>query len=242
MATIKDDIAFRPNAAAGITDKVRMGQLKQIKVAIASRRGDPLWGGPSAPKACLLGLLAVIVTVHITNLVWAQGHELAAILSAFIAFLAVYIVVILRAPHKTYSALIYDLLAQYEPRNVAAYQQLQEEVKDQGLFGDDALENWLLIEEGAVLGPAPISEEKKRFLEKRVDEAVTLRGPSSVTTDLAMYQVIRGELISDKLSTSIEVGDFLNDCGLASGTPEWQAALAGGPILVDGATMRFIRT
>jgi len=242
MATINDDSAFRPDAFAGNTDKIRMGHLKQIKVAIASQRGDPLWGGPSAPKACLLGLLAVIVTVHITNMVWVQGHELSALLAAFIAFLTVYIAVILRAPHKTYSALIYDLLAQYEPRNVAAYKQLQEEVKDQGLFGNDALDHWLLMEEGAVLGPLPISEAKKRFLEKRVNEAVTDRGHPSVTTDLAMYQVIRGELVSDKLATSIEVGDFLNDCGLASGTPEWQAALAGGPILVDGATMRFIRT
>lgn len=55
-----------------------------------------------------------------------------------------------------------------------------------------------------------------------------------------IFRVKRGEVESYDCATLSQVTSFLDACRLVSGSPEWEAALAGNPILIDGAMMQFI--
>lgn len=54
------------------------------------------------------------------------------------------------------------------------------------------------------------------------------------------FTVIRAGVTSDRKATLAEVHDFLDACGLMPDSVEWELALVGGPIQVDGAQIRFI--
>lgn len=53
------------------------------------------------------------------------------------------------------------------------------------------------------------------------------------------YKVERSGMPGDRHATQDEVEDFLDACGIKPESDEWEAALAGVPIAVDGASMKF---
>lgn len=65
------------------------------------------------------------------------------------------------------------------------------------------------------------------------------RGP--LVQEAATYRVERGGEVSPKLATQAEVEEFLVACGLQREGSDWEAALAGVPVDIDGAQIRFAR-
>lgn len=57
----------------------------------------------------------------------------------------------------------------------------------------------------------------------------------------AHFQVIRGGEVSSRIATFDEVAEFLGDCHFEQDSAHFEAALAGVPFEIDGATMRFVR-
>jgi hypothetical protein len=55
------------------------------------------------------------------------------------------------------------------------------------------------------------------------------------------YQVIRGGMVGNRVATNEEVTEFLRNCDMDPETPIFEAAMAGAPFEIDGATMRFVR-
>lgn len=86
-----------------------------------------------------------------------------------------------------------------------------------------------------VLGECSLPEYEKQEKEKHpVMEPFPIAEPYK-------FQVMRSDVISDKIATSGDVSDFLDACNISPGSQEWESAFAGVPIHVDGNTMRFIR-
>jgi hypothetical protein len=54
------------------------------------------------------------------------------------------------------------------------------------------------------------------------------------------FRVKRGSTEAYEVAGLAQVTDFLNAQGLLAGSPEWEAALAGNPIEVDGVNVQFI--
>lgn len=55
-----------------------------------------------------------------------------------------------------------------------------------------------------------------------------------------MYRIERGGISGSHEATQAEVEDFLDACGIVKESAEWEGALIGLPIQVDGSTIRFI--
>ncbi|AHZ73560.1 hypothetical protein OU5_P0308 (plasmid) [Pseudomonas mandelii JR-1] len=55
------------------------------------------------------------------------------------------------------------------------------------------------------------------------------------------FTIIRGGLEGNRKATLQEVHDFLDACGLSPESAQWEGAMAGVPIEVDGTTIRFVR-
>lgn len=141
-----------------VQDNVRMRDLRKIRRAVSMTNVASPPGGPAFPKAFLIGtVIALAVGQFVDWSVWAQ----------LVVFMAAFWAVVALSPHKTFASLIYDLLASYDPKDIGAYQRLQESVAENGLERL-ALECWLSDESCAIAGPAPIPGERLRFLERKV--------------------------------------------------------------------------
>ena len=55
------------------------------------------------------------------------------------------------------------------------------------------------------------------------------------------YQVMRDDMVGNRFATTEEVSEFLQNCHMEPETPIFEAAMAGLPFEIDGATMRFVR-
>lgn len=63
----------------------------------------------------------------------------------------------------------------------------------------------------------------------------------TVTPPPVYYQVIRGGMVGNRAATTEEVSEFLQNCHMVPETADFEAAMAGVPFEIDGATMRFVR-
>lgn len=141
--------------------KSRAGQLREIERAIRmARHGSYL--GPAGPNA----LVACLVVFGLGHMLRSFGLAMPWWVPMVAGFVASG-VVIASAKYRSYSALIYDLLVKYEPRNIMAYKALQDDVAKNGL-SRAAMEAWLEAEWDAVSAPQKMSDAQERFVSKKV--------------------------------------------------------------------------
>lgn len=55
------------------------------------------------------------------------------------------------------------------------------------------------------------------------------------------FPVTRGGVVSARPATIGEVSDLLDAGGLRAGSPDWDAAFAGAPVQLDGATLQLTK-
>lgn len=142
--------------------KSNAAQLREIEAAIRlSRNGGPF--GPAGGKAVLGGVGAYMALELAAYLGVPRPFWWTSLAAALVAAG----VILVRAPYKSYTALIYNLLLQYEPKDTAAYKTLQADVSAHGLRRQ-AVEAWLAAEWQAISTPLKMSEEQQRFVNKKV--------------------------------------------------------------------------
>lgn len=89
---------------------------------------------------------------------------------------------------------------------------------------------------------APPPESKKvnsqghDLFESALDEKLVVDNE-----DEKIFAVERAGKLGNALANRTEVEDFLCACGIQSSSQQWEAAMAGTPIHIDGANIRFIR-
>lgn len=145
-------------------DEHRGRQLRRIHQSMLTARK---LGGRPATGLATLSALAVLALAELARYVLRKiGFVDSAWLVSLILMALTYIGIMGHARHKTFSSLICNLLADYEPVNVKAYRELQDETAKNGLsFG--AIERWLEIEWDAV-EPPKLPAEQQRFVDKQI--------------------------------------------------------------------------
>lgn len=140
----------------------RIRQLREIGkvLRLANVGGKPASG---------LAMVCAISTLALAELIRYGLQEVqVAYLPWWVSLVPTalaYVWTMQRAPHKNYASWVAGLLADYEPMNVKAYRELQEETVKRGLHRD-AVEHWLAIELEAVQ-PQEIPTEEQRFVDKQ---------------------------------------------------------------------------
>lgn len=142
----------------------RIRQLRKIGQVL--QRARELGGRPASGLASLCAVATLVLTELIRYGLQEFGFaDLPWWAPLFLMTLA-YVWIMQRAPHKSYTSLICDLLAAYDPMNVRAYRELQKETAENGVCRS-AVERWLAIEWDAV-DPPKLPAEQQRFVDKQI--------------------------------------------------------------------------
>lgn len=135
--------------------------LRRITRAAQMARSNP-GTGPAFMYAFYLGLgafvLGYLVLGELAASPFATGFACAAVVAGG---------VLLTVRRRPWSAVVYELLADYRPLNEASYRRLQDQAR-QGTMTPDAVLEWAQIERDSIQPPRPTAtaRARARFLEK----------------------------------------------------------------------------
>lgn len=142
----------------------RIRQLRKIRHVL--HRARELGGRPASGLALLCAAAALVLTELFRYALQEAGFADFPWWVTLLLTALAYLAIMQSARHKTYTALVCDLLAVYEPMNVGAYRALQEETGANGL-SFRAVERWLEVEWDAIQPPR-VPPEQQRFVDKQI--------------------------------------------------------------------------
>lgn len=165
---------FGPASKANTkTRKSRNQQLREIANALRMSNETagygPLWGGPAFVR-CILAAIGTFVVLSTVRDFAQDYFPIVKSISWFpllLCAILVYGIVLYKSPFRTWTAKIYDLLANYDPKDIDAYQQLQQDVAEYGLYRE-RVADWISVERAALSQPTKNGpgDPRSRFLNK----------------------------------------------------------------------------